>query len=97
MAVQEFINSRDDGHSPISFGTLDARRGVLGNLTHALGQPFFSLFGIFTVFDVLNGYPGQDSSQIISELGALILDIQTRGDLAYEHYGLDRGQQPARG
>jgi ribosomal protein L24E len=91
------ISSRDDGHSPISFGTFQTRRGLIGSLTQALGAPFFSVFGIFTVFDVLDGYPGQDSSQIISELGALILDIQTRGDLAYEHYGVDRGQQSARG
>jgi hypothetical protein len=91
------INSRNDGHSPISFGTFSTRRGFIGSLTQALGAPFFSLFGIFTVFDVLDGYPGPDSTQIISELGALILDIQTRGDLAYSHYGLDRGQQPARG
>ena len=91
------INSRNDGHSPISFGTFSTRRGFIGSLTQALGAPFFSLFGIFTVFDVLDGYPGRDSSQIISELGALILDIQTRGDLAYSHYGLDRDQQPARG
>ena len=73
------------------------RRGFIGSLTQAFGAPFFSVFGIFTVFDVLDGYPGRDSSQIISELGALILDIQTRGDLAYEHYGVDRGQQSARG
>lgn len=91
------ISSRDDGHSPISFGTFQTRRGFIGSLTQALGAPFFSVFGIFTVFDVLDGYPGRDSSQIISELGALILDIQTRGDLAYEHYGVDRGQQSARG
>jgi hypothetical protein len=91
------ISSRDDGHSPISFGTFQTRRGFIGSLTQALGAQFFSVFGIFTVFDVLDGYPGRDSSQIISELGALILDIQTRGDLAYEHYGVDRGQQSARG
>jgi hypothetical protein len=91
------ITSRNDGHSPISFGTFQTRRGLIGSLTQALGSTFFSVFGIFTVFDVLDGYPGQDSGQIISELGALILDIQTRGDLAYEHYGVDRGQQSARG
>jgi hypothetical protein len=91
------ISSRDDGHSPISFGTFHTRRGFIGSLTAAIGGPLFSVFGIFTVFDVLDGYPGRDSSQIISELGALILDIQTRGDLAYEHYGVDRGQQSARG
>lgn len=91
------ISSRDDGHSPISFGTFHTRRGFIGSLMETLGGPFFSVFGIFTVFDVLDGYPGRDSSQIISELGALILDIQTRGDLAYDHYGVDPGQQSARG
>lgn len=91
------ISSRDDGHSPIHFGTFDTRRGLIGSLTAAIGRPLFSLFGIFTVFDVLDGYPGRDSAQIISELGALILDIQTRGDLAYNHYGVDPGRQSARG
>jgi ribosomal protein L24E len=91
------ISSRDDGHSPISFGTFHTRRGFIGSLTAAIGGPLFSVFGIFTVFDVLDGYPGQDSAQIISELGALILDIQTRGDLAYNHYSVDPGQQSARG
>ncbi len=91
------ISSRNDGHSPISFGTFNTRRGLIGSLMQALGGPFFSVFGIFTVFDVLDGYPGRDSSQIISELGALILDIQTRGDLAYDHYGVDPGRQSARG
>ena len=91
------ISSRNDGHSPISFGTFHTRRGFIGRLTAAIGGPLFSLFGISTVFDVLDGYPGRDSTQIINELGALILDIQTRGDLAYNHYGVDPGQQSARG
>lgn len=91
------ISSRNDGHSPIAFGTFQTRRGFIGSLTAAIGGPLFSVFGIFTVFDVLDGYPGRDSAQIISELGALILDIQTRGDLAYNHYSVDPGQQSARG
>ena len=41
-----------------------------------LGGPFFSVFGIFTVFDVLDGYPGRDSSQIMMNW-ALILDIRS--------------------
>ena len=90
------ISSRNDGHSPISFGTFETRRGLIGSLAHTIGGPFLSLFGVFTIFDVLDGYPGQDSSQIITELGALILDLQTRGDLAYEHYGVEPGQQSAR-
>src|SRR5260370_27536834 len=53
------IYSRADGHSPISFGTFDARRGLIGSLAQALGGPFLALFGVFTVFDVLVGFPGQ--------------------------------------
>jgi hypothetical protein len=65
---------------------------------HSLGGPFRAIFGAATVFDVLVSFPGQDTDNIINELGALILDLQTRGDLAYAHYGLGAGQrQPARG
>ncbi len=87
------INSRSDGHSPISFGTFDVRRGFVGGVMHTLGRPFLSLFGVHTVFDVLVGSPGEHSTQIINELGALILDLQTRGDLAFEYYSADPGQQ----
>lgn len=87
------IFARDDGRSPIHFGTFNTRRGWIGNMSHLLGGPFLAVFGVFTVFDVMDGYPGQDTNQIITELGALILDLQTRGDLAYEHYGVNPGQR----
>jgi hypothetical protein len=90
------INSRADGHSPISFGTFHTGRGLMGTLMHTIGGPFLSIFGAPTVFDVLVGFPGQDTDLIINELGALVLDLQTRGDLAFAHYGLGQ-QQPARG
>jgi hypothetical protein len=90
------IFSRNDGSSPINFGTFGAQRGWIGSLAQTLGGPFLAMFGVFTVFDVLVGHPGQDSSQIITELGALILDLQTRGDLAYEYYGIGPVQQPSR-
>jgi len=91
------IFSRDEGRSPINFGTFDNQRGWISRLTRRIGGPVLAIFGVFTVFDVLDGYPGQDSGQIISELGALILDLQTRGDLAFEHYGVVPGPgQPAR-
>jgi hypothetical protein len=91
------IYARDDGRSPINFGTSDHQRGWISRLAQRLGGPVLALFGVFTVFDVLEGYPGQDAAQIICELGALILDLQTRGDLAFEHYGVASGPgQPAR-
>jgi hypothetical protein len=91
------IFSRDSGRSPINFGTFNAQRGWIGSMAQTLGGPFLSVFGVFTVFDVLQGHPGQDTYQIITELGALILDLQTRGDLAYEYYGIGPAQaQPSR-
>ena len=91
------IFSRNDGSSPINFGTFGAQRGWIGSLAQTFGGPFLAVFGVFTVFDVLVGHPGQDSYQIITELGALILDLQTRGDLAYEYYGIGAAQpQPSR-
>jgi hypothetical protein len=53
------ISSRDDGHSPISFGTFQTRRGFIGSLTQALGAPFFSVLAFSRCFDVLDGYPGR--------------------------------------
>jgi hypothetical protein len=87
------ISSRADGHSPIHFGNFDTRRGMIGSLLHTIGGPLLEFFGVFTVFDVLVGFPGENSSQIVNELGALILDLQTRGDLAFQHYGVDLSQR----
>jgi hypothetical protein len=44
--------------------------------------PALLFFRSRTAFDVLLGRPGEDSSAIIAELGALIMDLQTRGTLA---------------
>jgi hypothetical protein len=90
------IYARDDGRSPINFGTFDNQRGWISRLTRRIGGPVLAIFGVFTVFDVLDGYPGEHASQIIAELGALILDLQTRGDLAFDHYGGPLPGQPAR-
>ena len=46
-----------------------------------------------TAFDVIFGRPGQDSDRLITELGALILDLQTRGQLAADYWTT----APARG
>jgi hypothetical protein len=90
------IYARDEGRSPINFGTFDNHRGWISRLTRRIGGPILAIFGVFTVFDVLDGYPGEHASQIIAELGALILDLQTRGDLAFDHYGGPLPGQPAR-
>jgi hypothetical protein len=81
------IYSRAAGPSPINFGRY-GRRGFIG-ASSSLSRPLLALFGVFTAFDVLVGFPGQDAEAVIAELGALILDLQTRGDLAAEHWVAD--------
>jgi hypothetical protein len=78
------IYSRAAGPSPIHFGRY-VRRGFIGAAS-SLSRPLLALFGVFTAFDVLVGFPGPDAEAVIAELGALILDLQTRGDLAAEHW-----------
>ena len=87
------IHSGATQASPISFGQFGEQRSALGNLIHALLAPWLALFGVFTAFDVLVGFPGQDSDQIIAELGALIFDLQTRGDLAGTHWGVESAER----
>jgi hypothetical protein len=84
------IYSRAEGPSPINFGRY-GRRGFIGTFFSTLSRPFLTLFGVFTAFDVLVGFPGQDAEAVVAELGALILDLQTRGDLAAGHWAVDRG------
>lgn len=92
------ILSRSEAGGAISFGTFGYRRGVIGALTHTFTGPLLSVLGVYTVADVMYGLPGEDADRVISELGALILDLQTRGDLAFEHYGAPTAhRQQARG
>lgn len=84
------VYSRAEGPSPINFGRY-GRRGFIGTFFSTLSRPFLTLFGVFTAFDVLVGFPGRDAEAVISELGALILDLQTRGDLAAGHWAVGHG------
>ncbi len=94
------IHSRENGLSPIAFGH-DASTRSLGRggmalvvLVCVIFPPLiiFALifFGLrpYTVWDVVLGDPAEDTDRLISELGALILDLQTRGKLAFTHWGL---------
>jgi len=38
--------------------------------------------------DLLIGFPGEDASRMVAELGALLYDLQTRGDLARSAWGM---------
>jgi hypothetical protein len=74
--------------SPIGFGTFTTYRSPMEAFFGALFSPLTVFFRAHTAFDVMVGRPGEDSDQLISELGALILDQQTRGTLSAEHWNL---------
>jgi hypothetical protein len=100
------IQSRHTGESAVEFGGLGGRSPLVEaflNVALFLAFPplllFRLIFRSYTVFDVKRGRPDYDSAAIIAEFGALILDIQTRGAFAAEHWGvqLAGNQLPAHG
>ena len=84
------IHSMATQVSPITFGTFSTYRNPLEAFFSTLFSPLQVFFHSHTAFDVLVGRPGEDSDQLISELGALILDQQTRGSLSAEHWNLEQ-------
>ena len=83
--------------SPIGFGQFGEQRSRTGQLIHALSGPLLALFGVYTAFDVLIGFPGEQSDQLVAELGALITDLQNRGSMAARHWGVPSGQPQPQG
>lgn len=83
--------------SPIGFGQFGEQRSRMGQLIHALFGPLLALFGVHTAFDVLIGFPGEQSEQLVAELGALITDLQNRGSMASRHWGVPAGQPQPEG
>ena len=77
------IHSASTETSPINFGSFASRHS--GFLRVLLG-PFAVFFRAYTAFDVAFGAPGEDSDGVIAELGALILDMQQRGNDALERW-----------
>jgi len=82
------IHSREQAVSAIGFGHFENQRNGLEVLLSFLIYPVLVFVRAQTAFDVTVGRPGQDSDRLISELGALILDLQTRGQLAAEYWAL---------
>jgi hypothetical protein len=87
------INSRDDGTSPISFGH-GTRLGFIDTVMRILMLPIMIFVHSYSAFDVVAGDPAEDADRLVHELGALILDLQTRGTLAYEHWGITEAAAP---
>jgi hypothetical protein len=79
------IHSRQSD-SAIGFGSFENQRGKLEAVLTLLVLPLLIFLRAQTAFDVTVGRPGQDSDRLISELGALVLDLQTRGQLAADYW-----------
>lgn len=81
------IHSGASQASPIGFGEVreGAAVGFFTNARSLIG----SLIGRPTAFDVAVGIPGEDADKVISELGALIIDLQSKGSLAAERWGVE--------
>jgi hypothetical protein len=87
-AVGVVIHAGSQG-SPISFGRAGHRGAIARLMKLLLPGWLYRFLGVFTADDVLDeGDPGVDSDQLIAELGALIFDLQTRGNLADTHWGV---------
>jgi hypothetical protein len=74
---------------PIVFGQTGRRGAIARFIKLLLPMWLYRILGVFTAEDVLEeGVPGLDSDKLIAELGALIFDLQTRGNLADTHWGV---------
>ncbi len=93
-AVGVSIDSKDA--RTIAFGRFGVRRGPVG-LLEALTAPLRAIFGVPTADDVPYGRPAEHAEKLVAELGALIMDLQTRGSMAGEHWGVEVGQSQVPG
>lgn len=87
------IHSRENGHSPINIGH-SGRISTVGLLGRVFLWPVLLFFPNYSAIDVAFGDPAEGAELLVLELGALIIDLQTRGSLAYEHWGI--GIEPER-
>lgn len=89
------VNARRDG--VVSFGGNEKVTGSFGRIVYSVIHPLSYFLGGTTADYVAEfGLPGKDSDMVVQELGALILDLQQRGDAAAEHWQLSAlAQGPA--
>ncbi len=81
------VNARRDG--VVSFGGNEKVSGSIPRIAYSVIHPLTYFLGGTTADYVATfGLPGEDSDMVVQELGALILDLQQRGDTAAEHWDL---------
>jgi hypothetical protein len=61
-----------------------------------IGFGYGARLGARNAYDLIRGKPGEDADLLVHELGALILDLQTRGTTAYAHWGITESGDRAR-
>ena len=89
------LQARHVSDSAVDFGGRPASNNLLVTLLLWPMLVFVHVFlRSYTAFDVVFGRPGKDSEAIIAELGALIMDLQTQGTYASQHWGV-QGEGPA--
>jgi hypothetical protein len=81
------IHSRGNNTSPINFGN-GGNSGTVGFIVRLFMWPVLIFVPNYSALDVAAGDPAEDAAQLVHELGALIIDLQTRGAMAYEHWGI---------
>lgn len=82
------IRARGSDISEVTFGGL-AGRHLFMEIFLVLVFPLRMFLKSYTAFDVEQGRPGEHSEALIAELGALIMDLQTRGALSSGHWAVN--------
>jgi hypothetical protein len=90
-SVNVQIQARGYNASSITFGHLGGE-GYLDQLVRYLFFPLLFFIRFYAAGDVATGDPGRDADQLLHELGALILDLQTRGTMAYSYWGITQDE-----
>jgi hypothetical protein len=86
------IHSGSTQASPLGFGELGEPAGRFWMLIQSLLGPFGHVLAAATgpqsASDLLVALPGPDAERVVTELGALIADLQSKGTLAGTHWGV---------
>jgi hypothetical protein len=84
------IHSGSSNATPVSLGHFGEATGnhLLRSWIDAPARFLRELFGRYDALDLLIGFQGPDAEVMVAELGALIYDLQTRGDLARDTWEL---------
>jgi hypothetical protein len=79
--------------SPLGFG--EVGETSRWSFLRSLMGPFGMLFASRGAHELLVALPGPNAEQVILELGALVADMQSKGNLAGTHWGVEGGVQAA--